>query len=309
MKVVFMGTPDFAVPTLQMLIDEKFEVALVVTQPDRPKNRGKKLTMPPVKELALEYNIEVSQPQRVRGDEEFYNKLKQVEPDLIVVVAFGQILPKEVLDLPRLGCINVHGSLLPKYRGAAPIQWSVINGDTKTGVTIMYMDVGLDTGDMIYKKEMDIMQAETSETLYEKMKVVGAQALLEAIPLIQDGGKNRVPQNDDEATIAPMMNKSLGKINFADSASKINNLIRGLNPWPVAYTTYKEETIKIFEATIIEENTDKVAGTILSVDKDGMKVQTGENCLLITVVQFPNKKRMPVSEYIKGHQIEEGYVL
>lgn len=309
MNIVFMGTPDFAVPPLQMLIDEGHEISLVVTQPDRPKGRGKKDSMPPVKELALKYDLPVSQPERVKNDEAFYTHIKALNPDLIIVVAFGQILPESILEIPRLGCINIHGSLLPKYRGAGPIQWSVINQEEVTGVTIMYMDKGMDTGDMLYKKEIVLDPKETSETLYNKMRIIGAEALSEAMPLIVSGGLGRVKQNDAEATYAPMISKALGEVDFDKSAKEIDALIRGLNPWPVAYTYYEGQAIKLWDADVISENSTYDSGTIAKVAKEGLYVQTGEGQLLIREIQAPNKKRMAVSEYIKGHTILEGQIL
>lgn len=309
MNIVFMGTPDFAVPTLQMLIDEGHEISLVVTQPDKPKGRGNKETMPRVKELALKYDLPVSQPVRVRTDEEFYKHIKALNPDLIIVVAFGQILPESILEIPRLGCINIHGSLLPKYRGAGPIQWSVINGEEVTGVTIMYMDKGMDTGDMLYKKEIPLDPKETSQTLHDKMMHVGAQALKEAMPLIISGGEGREKQNSDEATNAPMLSKALGEIDWNQSAKKIDCLIRGLNPWPAAYTYYEAQCIKVWDADVINEDSEYEVGTIIKVDKEGMTIQTGEGQLLIREIQAPNKKRMAVSEYTKGNKIIEGQIL
>ncbi len=299
-----MGTPDFAVPTLQMLIDEKHEIELVVTQPDRPKGRGNKETMSPIKILALEHNLKISQPERIKNDPEFIEYLANINPDLIIVVAFGQILPKEILDIPALGCINVHGSLLPKYRGAAPIQWSVIDGEKETGVTIMYMDEGLDTGDMLYKKIMPIEESDTAGSIFDKMKIIGAQALKEAFPLIISGGKEREAQQNSLATIAPRINKALGAIDFSKSAQSIKNLINGLQPWPVAYFTYNEQVIKVFTADVVHETSEFSPGIIVRVDKNGLLVQTGSEMLLIKEIQVPNKKRMQVSEYIKGHTIE-----
>ncbi|OON95217.1 MAG: methionyl-tRNA formyltransferase [Epulopiscium sp. Nele67-Bin005] len=309
MKVVFMGTPDFAVPTLQMLIDNNHEIGLVFTQPDRPKGRGNKVIMSPVKELALKYNLEVMQPQRLKAEEDCYTAIKNYNPDIIIVVAFGQILPESILNIPKRGCINVHGSLLPKYRGAGPIQWSIIEGEKVTGVTIMYMDKGLDTGDMLYKKEIIIEETDTAQTLHDKMMVVGAIALEEALPLIENNTLEREIQNHDKSTYAPMLNKELAKIKWENSASSINNLIRGLNPWPVGYTLYNNQPLKIYKATI--KHLDKTApiGTILSVDKEGILVQTGDGQLLIEEMQLPNKKRMLVSEYIKGNSILAGEIL
>lgn len=304
MNIVFMGTPDFAVPTLQMLIDQKYNIQAVVTQPDKPKGRGKKEAMPPVKELALKYGIPVLQPERIKGDEEFYNHIKSLNPDLIVVVAFGQILPENILNIPRLGCVNIHGSLLPKLRGAAPIQWAVINQETVTGVTIMYMDKGMDTGDMLLKKEIPIEADETYYSLHEKMKEVGAKALLEAMPAIEAGGISREKQNDEEATYAPMISKELGHIDWTKDAQSIDALIRGLDPWPVAFTYYKGNMMKIWKASVYAGDTEKLPGTVFEVNKNGVLVQTGKGLLLVEEIQFANKKRMPVCEYIKGNKIE-----
>lgn len=309
MNIVFMGTPDFAVPTLEKLIEEKHNVLAVVTQPDKPKGRGKKQSMPPVKEVALAHDIPVLQPERIRGDEEFYKHIQSLNPDIIVVVAFGQILPETILNLPKYGCINIHGSLLPKYRGAAPIQWSIINEDKVTGVTIMYMDKGMDTGDMLLKKEMPIEICDTYETLHDKMKIVGAEALIEALPLIVDGGKERRKQEEELATYAPMIQKSLGEVNWNKTASSISALVRGLDPWPGGYTYYKGEVMKIWEIVPSSMESDALPGTVISVDKEGIIVKTEDSCLNIKVIQMPNKKRMPVAEYIKGNIIECGTVL
>ncbi len=304
MNIVFMGTPDFAVPTLQLLIDQKYTIQAVVTQPDKPKGRGKKEAMPPVKELALKYNIPVLQPTRIKGDEVFYNHLQALNPDLIVVVAFGQILPESILHIPRLGCINIHGSLLPKLRGAAPIQWAIINQHPVTGVTIMYMDKGMDTGAMLLKKEISIEPDETYYTLHEKMKEIGAKTLLEAMPYIEAGGLSREKQKDEEATYASMINKELGHIQWNKTAKEIDALIRGLNPWPVAFTYYQGEVMKIWKARVCDEIEEGIPGTILEVSKDGILMQTGKGIVLIEEIQFSSKKRMHVSEYIKGNKIE-----
>ncbi len=308
MKIVFMGTPDIAVGCLQTIIDEKHEILGVVTQPDKPVGRGKKLGMPPVKELALKYDLPVYQPVKAR-DEEFVNILKELNPDLIVVVAFGQILPKSILDIPKLGCINVHVSLLPKYRGAAPINWVIINGEKKTGVTTMYMDEGLDTGDMILTSEFDLDDEITAGELHDKMAVIGAQTLKETIDLIEKGEAPRIPQNHDEFTYAPIMNKSLGNINWNKPAKEIHNLVRGVNPWPSAYTTYNDATMKIWKTEVLNENSDKEPGTILSVDKEGIKVSTNDNVVLVKEIQMPGKRRVLVSEYIKGNSIDTNVLL
>ena len=309
MNVVFMGTPDFAVPTLEMLINENHTISAVVTQPDKPKGRGKKESMPPVKEVALAHGLPVLQPEKIRGDEAFYNHILSLNPDVIVVVAFGQILPESILNIPKYGCINIHGSLLPKYRGAAPIQWSIINEEPVTGVTIMYMDKGMDTGDMILKKEIVMDETETYASLHDKMKVVGAMALKEAFPMISAGGKERQKQKECEATYAPLIQKSLGEIKWNVSTNSIDALIRGLNPWPGGYTYYKGEVMKIWKAVKMPTQGEGTPGTILEVGKDGILVKTLDGSLCIQEIQMPNKKRMPVSEYIKGNMLEIGVVL
>ncbi|HGL3932482.1 TPA: methionyl-tRNA formyltransferase [Clostridioides difficile] len=308
MKIVFMGTPDIAVPCLQKIIDEKYEILGVVTQPDKPKGRGKKLGMSPVKELAIENNIPVYQPVKAR-DKEFIDKIKSLNPDVIVVVAFGQILPKEILEIPKLGCINVHVSLLPKYRGAAPINWVIINGEEKTGVTTMYMDEGLDTGDMILKTEVNLDENITAGELHDKMMNIGAETLKETLRLIEEGNAPREVQNHEEFSYAPIMNKSLGNIDFSKSAREIHNLVRGVSPWPSAYTTYNDVIMKVWKTKVLDEKSTKDVGTIIDVSKDGIKVSTIDNVLLIEEIQMPNKKRMLVGEYIKGNTIETGLVL
>lgn len=308
MKIVFMGTPDIAVPCLQKIIDEKYDILGVVTQPDKPKGRGKKLGMSSVKELAIENNIPVYQPIKAR-DEEFIETMKTLNPDVIVVVAFGQILPKDILEIPKLGCINVHVSLLPKYRGAAPINWVIINGEEKTGVTTMYMDEGLDTGDMILKTEVNLDDNITAGELHDKMMNIGAETLKETLKLIGEGTAPREVQNHEEFSYAPIMNKSLGNIDFSKNAMEIHNLVRGVNPWPSAYTTYNGVTMKIWKTKVLDEESTKDAGTIIDVNKEGIKVSTKDKVLLIEEIQMPNKKRMLVGEYIKGNTIETGLVL
>jgi methionyl-tRNA formyltransferase len=303
MKVVFMGTPDFSVPCLQAIIDEGHEVVAVVTQPDKPKGRGKKMSMPPVKELAIKYDIEVYQPQRVKTDE-FVNILKDINPDVIIVVAFGQILSKDILDIPKYGCINVHASLLPKYRGAAPINWVIINGEKTTGVTTMYMDVGLDTGDMILKKEMNIDVDQTAGELHDKMMYVGADVLKDTLRLIENNNAPRQKQNDDESSYAPIMDKNLGNIKWAKKSEDIYNLIRGTNPWPSAYTKYNDDTMKIWKSEILDKESNNKPGTILKVDKEGIQVATGNKILLLKEIQMPGKRRMSVEDYIKGNDMD-----
>ncbi|WP_278548537.1 methionyl-tRNA formyltransferase [Paraclostridium bifermentans] len=308
MKIVFMGTPEFAVPCLQKIIDEGHEVLAVVTQPDKPKGRGKKLAMPPVKELALKYDIPVYQPLKAR-EESFVDTLKEMNPELIVVVAFGQILPKSILDIPKYGCVNVHASLLPRYRGAAPLNWVIINGEEKTGVTTMYMDEGLDTGDMILKSEIPLDDEITAGELHDKMMIDGAKVLKETIDLIEKGEAPREKQSNENTCYSPIMNKSLGNIDWNKSAIDIHNLVRGINPWPSAYTTYEGQTMKIWKTKVIDKNSDKDPGTIISVDKEGINVSTSEGIVQIKEIQMAGKKRMEVPEYIKGNNINTDIIL
>ena len=307
MRVVFMGTPDFSVPTLECLIKEH-EVIAVVTQPDKPKGRGKAMQYPPVKEFALAHDLPVWQPARVR-DEEFLARLRSWEPDVIVVVAFGQILPESILNLPRFGCINVHASLLPKYRGAAPIQWAIINGEQETGVTIMYMEKGLDTGDMIAKASIAIEPDETGESLHDKLSVLGGPLLLQALKQIQEGTAARIRQDDSLSCYAGMLTKELGKIDWEKDAVSIERLIRGLNSWPSAYTTYEDKTLKIWAAELAEGKKNRIPGTVIDVDKTSFTVQTGKDALRILEVQIQGKKRMPVQAFLLGHTIRSGMTL
>ena len=299
-----MGTPEFAVPTLQALIDHH-EVLAVVTQPDKQRGRGKKMQFPPVKEKAVEYDIPVYQPQRAR-DEEFIEELKNLNPDVIVVVAYGQILPESILNIPKYGCINVHGSLLPKYRGAAPIQWAVLDGEEKTGITTMYMEKGLDTGDMIDKAEVVLDKKETAGSLHDKLMVLGADLLLETLKKLEDGTAVREKQNDEESCYAKMLSKDMGQIDFTKSAKEIECLIRGLNPWPSAYTDWNGKVMKIWEAKVVEGNTEEKPGTIVKVEKDGFCVQTGDGLLKVLALQIPGKKRMEADAFLRGYQIEAG---
>ncbi|MDO5387914.1 MAG: methionyl-tRNA formyltransferase [Clostridia bacterium] len=308
MKVLFMGTPDFAVPVLEALV-EKHNMTAVISQPDKPKGRGKKMKPTPVKEAAEKYGIPVYQPEKIK-DEKFVELLKGIDADIFVVVAYGQILSQEILDIPKYGCINVHGSLLPKYRGAAPIQWSVINGEKETGVTIMYMVKALDSGDMILKRKMEITDDDTYETLHNRMAYVGADALIEAIELIEKGDVNAEKQEDSLATTAPMIKKDMGKIHWSRNSEEIRNKIRGFNPVPGAYTEYEGEILKIFKADIVEGYEKGEAGEILSVDKKkGFIVKTGNGALLIREVQAKGGKKMNCADYLRGHSVEEGKIL
>lgn len=307
MNIVFMGTPDFAVPSLKKLIEE-YNVTAVLTQPDKPKGRGKKMAYSPVKEEALKHGITIYQPVKLKEDLELIQTLKDLKPDFMVVVAFGQILTKEVLDIPKYGCVNLHGSLLPMYRGAAPIQWSVINGEKVAGNTTMLMDVGIDTGDMILKDEVEITNNMTSGELHDILMVRGAELLVKSIEGIAGG--SIVPEKQpDETFYAKMLDKELANINWNMSSRKIHNLVRGLNPWPIAYTDYKGERMKIYETEISEEKTSSKPGTILDVNKSGVKVACKDSVLVVKKVQFPNGKPLTIEQYINGHEIEKNIVL
>lgn len=308
MRVIFMGTPDFAVPSLEALLT-KHEVVLVVTQPDKPKGRGKKMVPTPVKACALEHGIPVLQPEKVK-EPEFVEQLRSYEPDLIAVTAFGQILSEPILEMPKYGCINVHGSLLPKYRGAAPMQWSIIDGEKVTGITTMYMAKGLDSGDMLLKAEVEITDEDTFATIHDKMAVTGANLLLDTLDQLEAGTLKRIPQDHDAATYAPMITKETGHIDWSKNRQDIINLIRGLNPVPAAYTIYEEEVLKIFGAVISDVQADDAAnGEIVAVVKKGFVVKCGDGCLLITEVQARGGKRMMTDAYLRGHAMKEGILL
>ncbi|MDY3910090.1 MAG: methionyl-tRNA formyltransferase [Eubacterium sp.] len=309
MKVIFMGTPDFSVPVLQGLIDSKeHEVTAVVTQPDKPRGRSGKLVFTPVKQLAVEYGIPVYTPKRVK-DPEFVKELSRIPCDVIVVIAFGQILSKEILDLPKYGCINVHASLLPRWRGAAPMQWAIIAGDETTGITTMQMDVGLDTGDMLLTKEVPISPNETGESLHDKMAVLGSELLLETLRQAEEGTLHPIPQNDEDSTYAKMLTKETGKIDWNLDAAQIERYVRGLNSWPSAYSGYKGKTLKIWCAEVLPEVTEEKPGTVVSVEKDSFTVQTGNGCLRILELQLEGKKRMDAGSFLRGVKIEKGDVL
>lgn len=301
MKVIFMGTPDFAVPTLEKLIEAGHEVIAVVTQPDRPKNRGMQMQESPVKEVAKKHNIPVFQPERVKKDREFLDNMKNLNADINVVVAFGQILPKELLDAPKYGSINVHGSLLPKYRGAAPIQWSVINGDEVSGVTTMYMDEGLDTGDMILKAEVKIGEEETAGELYERLKVLGADLLIKTLVEIENGTAKREKQPED-FSYAPMLTKETGKIDWNKTSKEIDSLVRGVNPWPSAYTELNGKKIKVHRVRILDKKGEP--GSIIESDpKNGLIIGTKDRAVELVEIQPENKKKMLAKEYLRGNSI------
>ena len=308
MKVIFMGTPDFAVGTLEAILKAGHEVVLVVTQPDKPKGRSGALQFPPVKECAVANGIEVFQPTKIRLEEnvEF---LRKYNADIMVVAAFGQILPKSILDMPKYGCINVHASLLPKYRGAAPIQWAVMNGDPVTGVTIQQMDVGVDTGDIVAVRELEIAEDETGGSLFDKLAEVGAQLCVEAMEAIENGTATRIPQNHEEATHVSMISKDLGLIDWNRSAVEIERYVRGLNPWPSAFTKLDGKTFKIWKAKVIEGKSEVAPGQVATVTKHTIEVQTGNGLLSLTEVQLEGKKRMEADAFLRGCQVEVGTVL
>lgn len=304
MRLVFMGTPDFAVPTLEALVKGGHEVIAAVTQPDKPKGRGKSVLMTPVKEKALEYGIPVYQPVKAR-DPEFAELLKGLAPDVIVVVAFGQLLPKAILDIPAYGCVNVHASLLPKYRGAAPIQWAVIDGEKKSGVTTMLMDVGLDTGDMLEKAEIELDPKETGGSLFDKLSGLGGKLILSTLEKLETGTAVRTPQGETDTHYAKMLNKSMGEIDWTMDAEAIERLIRGLNPWPSAYTFLKGKTVKIWDADVVSGVCCGEPGRIIAT-KDSLLVETGRQLLSVKELQLEGKKRMDTAAFLRGFSIEDG---
>ena len=341
MKIVFMGTPDFARDSLEAIYNKGYEILGVVTNVDKPKGRGMKLIPTPVKEFAIEKNLKVYQPEKVRNNQEFIQEIKNLNPDIICVVAYGKILPKEILDIPRLGCINVHGSLLPQYRGAAPIQWAVLNGDKVTGITTMYMDVGMDTGDMILKEEVQIGDNETTGELWDRLSKIGAKLLVQTIEQIENGTAPRVPQGDN-FTLAPMLNKEMAKIDWNEkSAFEIKNLVRGLNPimgaysflddkkykfWKVEVLPIKNESENISVLTIDNESNDnnflqienelkksdnefknKINGTILKSDsKDGLYIKAKDGIIKVLEIQAENAKKMSICDFLRGNNLEVG---
>lgn len=309
MRIVFMGTPDFSVPALKALVEAGHEVAAVVTQPDRPRGRGKELQMTPVKVQALAYGIPVYQPEKVK-DPAFVEILRNLQPEVIVVIAFGQILSRDILDLPPYGCINIHASLLPKYRGAAPIQWAVIDGEKETGVTTMMMDVGLDTGDMLEKTVIPLDPKETGGSLFDKLSQAGGPLILSTLEKLKAGTAVRTPQTDEDSTYAKMLTKSLGQIDWSMETAAIERLIRGLNPWPSAYTFVHGKTLKIWDADVLKESSDGAApGQIIRTDPHSLIVAAGEALLSIRELQLEGKKRMDVETFLRGYTIEKGEIL
>lgn len=304
MKIVFMGTPDFARDSLKAVVEAGHEVALVVTNPDKPKGRGMKLIPSDVKKYAIEQNLEVVQPVKVRNNPEFVEQLKDINPDVICVVAYGKIIPKEILDIPRLGCINVHGSLLPKYRGAAPIQWAVLNGDKETGITTMFMDVGMDTGDMINKEVVQIGDDETTGELWDRLSIIGAKLLVKTLKDLENGTYKREKQGDD-FTVAPMIKKEMAKIDWENqTSSEIKNLVRGLNPFMGAFSFLNDKKIKIWKVEKLNDKPEKEPGTVLVSDsKAGLVIATKDGAVSVLEIQGENSKRMGISDYLRGNKI------
>lgn len=320
MRVIFMGTPEFSVGTLNALVEAGHEVVLAVTQPDKPKGRGGKMQVTPVKEAAAARGIPVFQPKKIRTPE-CVEELKKYNADIMVVIAFGQILPKEILEMTPYGCVNVHASLLPKYRGAAPIQWAVINGEKVSGVTTMQMDEGLDTGDMLLTAEVILDEKETGESLHDKLADAGARLCVETLKALEEGSVTPKKQGESPTEYARMLDKSLGNIDWNDSASSIERLIRGLNSWPGAYTDWNGKVMKIWAADvyakdqettagdIISDSEGNLPGTIVKVEKDGFYVQTGDGLLKVTKLQIPGKKKMDAAAFLRGYQVQKGDVL
>lgn len=297
-----MGTPDFAVSSLDKIVRLGHEVPLVVTQPDRPQNRGMKLKPCAVKEYAMEHGLNVVSPEKIRTDSEFLEMYKNIKPDLTVVVAFGQILPEEVLNVPRLGSINVHGSLLPKYRGAAPIQWAVINGDKTTGITTMFMDKGMDTGDIILQDETKIGETETAGELFDRLAIMGAETLEKTLKLFEEGNVTRTKQDEQKATYASMLNKEIANIDYTKTSEEIVNLVRGLNPWPVAITVLNGVKLKVYSAKKVSLS--GIPGEILKASsKEGLVIATKDSAVELIEIQPENKKRMEAKAYLLGNKI------
>ena len=310
MKIVFMGTPDFAEKSLEAVYNAGHEILAVVTNPDRPKGRGMKMVASPVKEFAVSKDLKIYQPEKVRKNVEFIEEIKKIEPDVICVVAYGKILPKEILEIPKFGCINVHGSLLPKYRGAATIQWAVINGEKVTGVTTMYMDVGMDTGDMILKEETEIVPDETTGELWDRLAQIGADLLVKTLEQIENKTAPRIPQGED-FSMAPMLDKEMSKIDWeSKTAQEIKNLVRGLNPIMGTYSYLNGKKIKIWKVDVVEADNENVKnGTVLKSDsKDGLYIKAKDGVIKVLEIQGENAKKMNIQDFLRGNQIEVGSI-
>ncbi|MDR2025701.1 MAG: methionyl-tRNA formyltransferase [Hungatella sp.] len=308
MRIIFMGTPDFSVPALEALKEAGHEILAVVTQPDKPKGRGKEIQMTPVKEKAMEYHIPVYQPVKAR-DPEFVKILSDLESELIVVIAFGQILPKAILDIPKYGCVNIHASLLPKYRGASPIQYAVINGEKESGVTIMMMAETLDTGDMLDQEAIALDKKETFGSLHDKLSSLGSRLILKTIIKLEEGTAVRTPQDDLKTCYVGMIKKSMGDIDWSMDAVSIERLIRGLNPWPSAYTVWNGKVMKLWEAEAVDKEYEGACGQVVEVGRDFLVIKTGKGSLSIRKLQLQGKKCMEIDAFLRGYQIAEGTIL
>ncbi len=309
LRIVFMGTPEFAVPSLRALLDSRHQVIAVVSQPDRPKGRGRKLTPPPVKELALAAGLPVLQPAAIKTAE-FREELQSFHPDLFAVTAYGRILPGPLLNMPPMGTINVHGSLLPRYRGAAPVQWAILNGDSETGITIMQMDEGMDTGDILLPAAIPIEADDTAGSLAVKLAALGGRLLVEALDKLQDGELAPQAQDDSRASLAPPLTKEEGRIDWTEPAGALSCKIRGLDPWPTAYTFLDTKRLRLFRPEIVEAPPTEIEpGTVLRADRDGLLIATGRASLLIREVQLEGSKRLPLGPFLQGRKLEPGTVL
>ena len=306
-RIIFMGTPEFAVPTLESLIQGPDEIIAVVTQPDRPKGRSNKLVPPPVKLVAEKFSIDLYQQKAIRSAE-FLTTLKSYDPDLIVVAAYGKILPESIIELPRHGCINVHGSLLPRHRGAAPIQWSIIKGDPEVGVTIMQMDKGMDTGAILMKAALTPDPDETSGTLFPKIARLGSHTLMDTLDMLAQGGLAMIDQDDKEATSAPMLRKEDGLINWSRSGHELHCLIRGLDPWPTAFSYLDGLKFQFFKPEVVHQRSTRRPGTLLRADREGLLVAAGDTCVLIKEIKVEGKRRMAVADFLNGWPLEPGIV-
>lgn len=308
MRTIFMGTPDFSVPALEALIRSRHEVAAVVTQPDKPKGRGREIQMTPVKECALKHQIPVWQPVRA-GDASFVASMRELRPEVIVVVAFGQILSKELLDVPTHGCINIHASLLPLYRGAAPVQWAVINGDKESGITTMRMDEGMDTGDILEKMTVELDAKETGGSLFDKLSRLSGGLLLSTLDQLEAGGLTPVRQNHEQATYVKKISKEMGEIDWSKPAAEIERLVRGLNPWPSAFTYWNGKLLKIWEADVMPEPADGICGQVAEAAGDRLRIITGDGILAVRSLQLEGKKRMDTAAFLRGCPVRKGTIL
>lgn len=305
-KIVFMGTPEIAVPSLKALVENGFDIPLVITQPDKPKGRGQAVQYPPVKEYALTAGLEVYQPEKIKNNTEVMEKLKSISPDFFAVVAYGKILPQDVLDIPKIAPVNVHFSLLPKYRGPAPVNWAIMNGEEETGVDTMLMDAGMDTGDILLTAKTPILKKNAGE-LADELAVTGAALLIKTLNEFES--ITPVKQDDNKATKAPMMNKDMGLIDWAQDASQIERMIRAFTPWPASYSMLDSKKVKIFKSDVVESNHNAAAGTVINIEKESFTVACGNNALKILELQLEGKKRMDTKSFLAGYKLEKGSLL